>query len=90
MSSENNNTSYPHRLVLNLSDEKDLQNSDKYISLSNLSIYYTWKNTNKSNENSGSKLSAPTYNDKFELHDGSYSVSDIEDYFVDILKKHKI
>ena len=90
MSSENNNTSYPHRLVLNLSDEKDLQNSDKYISLSNLSIYYTWKNTNKSNENNGSKLSAPTYNDKFELHDGSYSVSDIEDYFVDILKKHKI
>ena len=90
MSSENNNTSYPHRLVLNLSDEKDLKNSDKYISLSNLCIQYTWKNINKSNENNGSKLSAPTYNDKFELHGGSYSVSDIEDYFVDNLKKHKI
>ena len=83
MSSENNKTSDPHRLALNLADEKYLKSCDKYISLSNLSMYYTSKNNN------GSKISAPTCNDKFELRDGSYSVSDIEDYFVDIIKNMK-
>ena len=34
------------------------------------------------------KISAPTWNDKFELPDGSYSVSNIQDYFECILKKH--
>ena len=90
MSSENNGNSDLHRLVLNLADEKDLKRSNKYISLSNLSIYYTWENINKSNENSGSQIPDQTCNDKFELHDGSYSASDIEDYFVDSIKKHEI
>ena len=65
MSSENNENPDPHRLVLNLADEKDLKRSNKYISLSNLSIYYTWKNINKSNKNSGSQISAQTCNNKF-------------------------
>ena len=58
------------------------------IALSNLSIYYTWKNINSSYNNNKFKISAPTWNDKFELPDGSYSVSDIQDYFEYILKKH--
>ena len=44
MNSENSKTSNPHRLLLNLSDKINLKRSDKYLALSNLSIYYTWKN----------------------------------------------
>ena len=52
------------------------------------SIYYTWKNIKNSYNNNKFKISAPTWNDKFELPDGSYSVSDIQDYFEYILRKH--
>ena len=44
MNSENSKTSYPHRLLPNLSDKINLKRSDKYVVFSNLSIYYTWKN----------------------------------------------
>ena len=57
--------------------------------LSNLSIYYTWKNIKSLYNNNKFKISAPTWNDEFELPDGSYSVSDIQDYFKYILKKHE-
>ena len=54
-----------------------------------LSIYYTWKNIKSSYNNNKFRISAPTWNDKFELPAGSYSVSDnIQDYFEYILKKH--
>ena len=49
--------------------------------LVNLSIYYTWKNIKSEYNNNKSKISAPTWNDEFNLPDGSYSVSDIQDYF---------
>ena len=48
MNSENSKTSDPHRLLLNLTDKINLKRSDKYVALSNLSIYYTWKNITKS------------------------------------------
>ena len=48
---------------------------------------YTWKNIKISYNNNKFKISTPTWNDKFELPDGSYSVSDIRDYFEYILKK---
>ena len=48
MNSKNSKTSDPHRLVFNFSDKIDLDKSRKYVSVSNLSIYYTWKNINKS------------------------------------------
>ena len=51
------------------------------IALSNLSIYYTWKNIKNSYHNNKSKISAPIWNDKFELPDRLYSVSDIQNYF---------
>ena len=44
MNSENSKTYDPHRLLLNLSDEINLKRSDKYVALSNISIYYTWEN----------------------------------------------
>ena len=78
MNSENSKTSDPLRLLLNLLDKIDLKRSDKYVALSNLSIYYTWKNITKSCKNDKFKISALTWNEEFELPDGSYSVSDIQ------------
>ena len=70
MNSENSQTFDPHRLLLNLTDKIDLRKKDKYIALSNLSIYYTWKNIKNVYQNSKFKTSAPTWNQKFELPDG--------------------
>ena len=60
----------------------------KIIVLTNLSIYYTWKNIKRTYNSNKFKKSAPTRNDKFKLPDGSYSISNIQDYFEYILKKH--
>ena len=79
MNYENSDTSDLYRLLLSLSDKINLKKSDKYVTLSNLSIYYTWKNIKKSYKNNKFKISAPTWNEEFELPDGSYSVSDIQD-----------
>ena len=88
MNSENSKTSDTHRLLLNLTDKINLKGSEKYVALSNLSIYYTWK-IYKSYKNNKFKISAPTWNEEFELPDGSYSLSDIQYYFKYILKKHE-
>ena len=88
MNSENSRASEPHILILKLTDKLDLRRGEKIIALSNLSIYYTWKNIKSSYNNNKFKISAPTWNDEFELPDGSYSISDIQDYFEYILKKH--
>ena len=88
MNSKNSKRSNPHRLLLNLTDKIDLRRKDKYIAFSNLSIYYTWKNIKKLYKKNKFKISAPTWNEEFELPDGSYSISDIQDYFEYILKKH--
>ena len=70
MNSENSKTSDPHSLFLNLSDKINLKRSDKYVALSNLGIYYAWKNIKKSYKNNEFKLSASTWNKEFELPDG--------------------
>ena len=88
MNSENSKTSKPHVLKLNLTVKLDLRMGEKIIALSNLSIYYTWKIIKGSYNNNKFKISAPTWNDKFDLPDGSYSTSNIQDYFEYILKKH--
>ena len=88
MNSKNSKTSDPHTLLLNLTDKIDLRRKDKYIAWSNLSIYYTWKNIKKSYKKKKIKISAPTWNEEFELPNGSYAISDILDYFEYILKKH--
>ena len=56
-------TSDSHRLLLNLADKINLTQSDKYVALSNLNIYYIWKSIKKSNKNNKFKISAPTWND---------------------------
>ena len=88
MNSKNSKTSEPHVLIFKLTNKLDLRRGEKIIALSNLSIYYIWKNIKSSYNNNKFKISAPTWNDKFELPDGSYSVSNIQDYFECILKKH--
>ena len=88
MNSENSKTSKPHILKLKLTDKLDLRLDKKVIALSNLSIYYTWNNIKSSYNNNKFKISAPTWNEEFKLPDGSYSISDIQDYFEYIFKKH--
>ena len=87
MNSENSKTSKPDVSILKLTNKLDLTMGEKVIVLSNLSIYYTWKNIKSSYNNNKFKISTPAWNDKFELPDGSYSISDIQDYFEYILKK---
>ena len=88
MNSKNSKTSQTHVWILTLTDKLDLRRGQKHVALTNLSIYYTWKNIKSLYNNNKFKISAPTWNDKFELPDGSYSVSDIQDYFEHILLKH--
>ena len=79
--SKNSKTSKEHILALKLTNKLDLRIGEKTIALSNLSICYTWKNIKSSYNNNKFKISASTWNDKFQLPDGLYSVSDIQDYF---------
>ena len=88
MNSENSRTSEYHVLLLKLADKLDLRKGQKSVALSNLSTYYTWRNIKCSYKNNKFKISAPTWSDEFELPDGSYSISDIQDYFEYILKEH--
>ena len=59
------------------------------MSIANLSIYYTWKNIKSKYNNNKFRISAPTWNDTFDLPDGSYSSADIQDYFEFIINKHE-
>ena len=88
MNSENSKTLKYHSLVLKITDKLDLRSGQESVALSNLSIYYTWKNIKNSYNNNKFKKYAPMWSDTFDLPDGSYSVADIQDYFGDILKKH--
>ena len=62
MNSRNSKTTDPHRLLLNLAVKMYLKRKDKYIALSNLSIYYTWKNIKMSYKINKFKILAPTWN----------------------------
>ena len=85
----NTENSEPHRFKLDLTGKLNLKNPNKNMALANLSIYYTWKNIKSEYNNNKFKISAPTWNDTFDLPDGSYSISDIQDYFEFIIKKHE-
>ena len=88
VNTEKSKTNEPHKFRLSLSDKLNLKNPDKNIAFGNLSIYYTWKNI-KSAFNNKFEISAPTWNNTFDLPDGSYSIADIQDYFGFIIKKYK-
>ena len=89
MNTENSKANEPHRFFLKLSQRLGLRSSNKYVALQNLCIYYTWKNVKKTVKNNQLKIMAPTWNYEFELPDGSYSVSDIQNCAKYIIKKHE-
>ena len=87
MNSQNSKTSAPQRLLLSLSDKINSKGSDKYLALTKLSIYYTWKNTKKSYKTNKFKIPVSRWNKEFKLHDESYSTSNIQDYSKYIFKR---
>ena len=89
MNSKNSKRSKPYKFKYNLIDKLDLRNHNKNMALSNLSIYYTWKNVKSIYKNNKLKISAPTWSQKFDLPDGSYNIPEIQDYFENIIKKHE-
>ena len=89
MNSKNSKTSEPNRFKYDLIDKLDLKNPNKNMALGNLSIYYTWKNVNSTYNNNNFKISAPTWNETFDLHDGSYNISEIQDCIEYKIKKHE-
>ena len=89
MNSKNSKTNESHRFKLDLTDKPNLKNPLKNMALANLSIYYISKNIKSQYNNNKFKISVPTWNDTFDLPDGSYSIAEIQDYFKFIIKKHE-
>ena len=89
MNSKNSKTNEPNRFKYDLIDKLDLKNLNKNMALAHLSIYYTWKNGKSTYNNNKFKISAPTWNKTFDLPDGSYNISEIQDYIEYIIKKHE-
>ena len=90
MNTENSKTNECNKFIYQFTDKLHLENpSNKNIGLVNLRIYCTWKNIKSVYNNNNFKTSAPTWNDEFDLPDGLYSISDIQDYFEFIIKKHE-
>ena len=69
-----------HRFKYDLIDKLDLKNPNKNMALGSLSISYTWKNVKLTYNNNKFKISAPTWNETFDLPNGSYNISEIQDY----------
>ena len=90
MNTENSRTNESNKCIYQFTDKLSLKNpNNKNIGLVNLSIYYTGRNIKSAYNNTKFKISAPSWNDKFDLPDGSYSISDIQDYFEYVIKKHE-
>ena len=87
INSENSKTSHPRMLLLSLTGKIDLQRGEKSVAISNRSISYTWKTIKIPYNNNKLKISASTWNEKFKLPDGSYSISDIQDLFKKYMEK---
>ena len=85
----NSKTNEPHRFRLDLTGKHYLKDPKKNMALANLSTYYTLKNIKSEYKNNKFKISVPTWNDNFDLPDGSCSIADVQDYFEFIIKKHK-
>ena len=89
MNTQNSKTNESNKFVYQFTDKLNPKNPNKNIALANLSILFTWKNIKSECNNNKFKISAPTSYDAFNLPDGSYSVSDIQDCFEYIIKKHE-
>ena len=90
MNTENSKTNESNNFFNEFADKLNLKNPNKITALANLSVYCTWKNIKSAYNNNKCKISAPTWNDTLDLPDGSYSISDIQDYLQYIIIKHEI
>ena len=87
---ENSKTNESNKFIYRFPDKLNLKTrNNTNIGLISLNIYYTWKNIKSPYNNNEFKISAPTWHDEFDLSDGSYSISGIQDYFEFIIKKHE-
>ena len=89
MNTENSENNERHRFRLTLANKLNLKDPSKNMALANLSIYSIWKNIKSAYNSNNFKISPSTWNDKFDLPDGSYSTSDTQDYFRFIIKKNE-
>ena len=89
MNTANSKTKHSNKFVYNFIDKLNLKNPNKNIALANLGIYYTWKNIKSDYNNNKFKISAPTWNDTFDVPHGSYSIAALQNYFEYIIKKHE-
>ena len=89
MNTLNSKTNESNRFIYQFTDKLNLKNPKKNMALANLSIYYTWKNINSEYGNNRFKIHAPTWNHEFNLPDGSYSVSGIQNYLEYTIKKYE-
>ena len=89
MNTANSKTKHSNKFAYNFTDKLNLKNPNKNIALANLSIYYTLKNVKSDYNNNKFKISAPTWNDTFDVPDGSYSIATLQNYFENIIKKHE-
>ena len=74
MNTLNGKTNKSNRFAYQFTDKLNLKNPNKNIALANLSIYYTWKNIKSEYNNNKFNISTPTWNDEFNLANGSYYV----------------
>ena len=89
MNNKNSKTNESHRFKYDLIDKLDFKNPNKNMALGSLSIYYTWKNVKSTYNNNKFKISAPTWNETFDLPDGLHNISEIQNYIEYITKKRK-
>ena len=90
MNTENSKRNKSNKFIGQFNDKLNLKTrNNKNIGLVNLSIYYAWKNIKSAYNNKKFKISAPIWSYEFDLPDGSYSISDIQDYFEFIIKKYE-
>ena len=83
MNTENSKTNEFNKFIYLFTRKRNLKTpNNNNIGLVNLSIYHTYKNIKSAYNNNKFKISAPTWKDEFDLPDGSYSISDIQDYFI--------
>ena len=89
MNTTNSKTSESNKFVYDFTDKLNLKSPNKNIALANLSMYYTWKNVKSSYNNNKFEISASNWNDSFDVPDGSYSITALQNYFEYIIKKHE-
>ena len=88
MNSENSKTPNAHKLKLHLTDRIDLQRGGDCVVLSDFSVHFTWKSMKSFYRNNRFKISRTSWYEEFELSDGSYFLSDNQDFFKYIIRKH--